>query len=87
MAYEKITFVCKELTQHDSYYEDDNGHEHHTLEGNTKIVFYTIDWSEATKFYNEYYERNAYNPPYDTYKISLAYDEDTKEEINLLSFK
>ena len=84
---EKITFICVEKHANDNYYEDEEGREQNTLDGKTTIETYIIPTDEANVFYKNYLERNADNPPYDSYYIKLAFRTNSKEVIPLRWFE
>jgi hypothetical protein len=84
---EHITFVCIASHGQDAYFEDPIQGECHTIERESKVHFESVHVSEAQKFYDNYLEQNADNPPYDRYDIKMAYWTKTREPVSLRQFQ
>jgi hypothetical protein len=70
----------KEFHGHDDWFEDDNGHECHSIDGDWIINFVECeDLESAKKKVDEIAEANADNPPYDRYDFVFAYEKDSKK--------
>ena len=91
MTQEHIVFGCIESKGNDEYYEinqeADYSTEGHRIKSTTRYVEFKTTYERAKEMYNEYMEQNADNPPYDTYKIIVAYDENTREVLALDMFR
>jgi len=77
----KYRIIVRKFEGKDSYDEDDNGNETHSIEGVPKIDFVDCGPENLQKKAKEILEANADNPPYDYYHIIAVYDIDTMEII------
>ena len=80
----KIRIIYKHTHSTDEYYEDDYGHEHHTLRGVTTLEMEDVFCKDGAlqlmrEKLKEIGESNADNPPYDEYQVLVTYDVLTKE--------
>lgn len=83
---ETITFVCIE-SHSEEHYEEEFGREQCFINTTSKVAFHEVPFDNAKEFYDSYLDRNADNPPYDAYKIKLAYHTETKEVISLQYYR
>lgn len=78
----KITMVFEWKHSTDDYYEDDFGHECHTLNSEHKIDIFDVDGIiKASKIYRDILESNADDPPYREVKFIKAWFTESKEPI------